>query len=132
MTYNKRKAQLNAAMTAALRKTGHGFYFPEDTINRPAFYPVYAGGTRKEYLYEVYIDDAGLIEVVTRYESDIYPGTEEEVYSGFAEFSNDEMEEIMKLCGVPVPGESRMVTEHLALGLLNTDKPLVYGVINTA
>ena len=135
MTYDERKAQLNQAMLRALDSVGGhiGFLVGEE----PVLDLIYWGESQKERLMDIYLQehysdgDERLEDTVTVHT--IINGFDD-TYTDFTEFCNAEMEKIMEAVGIQVPEEVReeVVTENLALGLLHTDKPLVYGVLNTA
>ena len=140
MTYDERKNQLEAAMRCALLNDVYNefcFYFGNTPKGNKTFNPIFCGEPREEQLEEVYIGDDDRIWVTTGYKDENHPYDPQTMeYTPFEEFSNGEMVQIMQMCGVPVPPETpekrQMIIENLALGLLNTDKPLVYAVINTA
>lgn len=112
MNYDERKAQLDAAMKKAVAKTNYGFCFVA-TDKPKIFYPLYFGEKREEELLEVYAsEEYGDIYIVTKWnsgngaeriDSNIM---EERETSRFIEFSNEEMEQIMSLCGVEIPDEN--------------------------
>lgn len=104
--YEKRKWQLEDAMRAALAKTDYGFYFDNDRVNRKVFYPIFRGSPREEFLSEIFVDDDERIVVHTWYKDGCdpnHPEREDIEITPFDEFSDEEMETIMRLAGVPIP-----------------------------
>lgn len=134
MNYEDRKKQLNEAMKATLRTMPYGYLFNQETEPDKYFTAKKWSEPGQEYLSEVFLtdeDEESEVAVVTIRRDEDYPDE-----CAFTEFSNDEMEEIMRLCGVevPEPEEEKVVyvSKNLALGILETQMPLVYGVLNTA
>lgn len=110
--YFARKTQLVEAMKEKLLGMPYGFSFNEDMEPR-YFKPMYCGEPREERLCEVYLTDpddyAQEVVVSTAYEDEY--GYELIDIFNFDEFSNEEMETIMRLCGVEIPLEGEFYME---------------------
>ena len=110
--YFARKAQLYNAMKEALLGMEYGFGFDMDDDSK-VFYPIWLSCPREEHLWEVYLTDPDDytqdVVVVTAYQDESGQFVSND--SEFSEFSNDEMETIMRFCGVEIPQEGEFYVE---------------------
>jgi hypothetical protein len=100
--YELTKQELVNATKRHLIKNGA---FLADNDKELAFTPISGGTPRLERILEVYLTDDTpsdrQVVVVTEYR--LPSGVWESEHTAFNEFSNDEMETIMRLTGIPVP-----------------------------
>lgn len=94
--YLQKKKDMIRTFRKELVKMEGGYAFSKSETN--SIMLTYCGEKQREYVMDVYLDDDDVIVVHTKFDEG---GNESEEWTKLSDFSNDEIEEIIKLCLKP-------------------------------